>query len=55
LIIFESFAKRLHFEKKERIGEGWFREPFEDMIKRFEESVSPEFEDLVKEERCPPA
>jgi HSP20 family protein len=33
--------------------EDWFQEPFEGMIKRFEESMPPEFEDLVKEEKTP--
>jgi hypothetical protein len=51
--IFENFAKGLPFEKKEIIGCDWFREPFEDMIKRFEESVPPEFEGLVKKEKMP--
>lgn len=33
--------------------EGWLQEPFEAMIKRFEGSVPPEFNDLVKEEQTP--
>lgn len=51
--IFESFSRGFPFEKKEIPGKDWFREPFEDMIKRFEESMPPEFEDLVREERTP--
>ena len=51
--IFESFSRGFPFEKKEILGKDWFREPFEDMIKRFEESMPPEFEDLVREERTP--
>ncbi len=33
--------------------EDWFQEPFESMVKRFEESVPSEFEELVKEEKTP--
>ncbi|MDD1751762.1 MAG: Hsp20/alpha crystallin family protein [Methanotrichaceae archaeon] len=51
--IFESFAKSFPFEKREKTEEDWFREPFEEMIKRFEESIPPEFSDFVKEERTP--
>ncbi|MCJ7445252.1 MAG: Hsp20/alpha crystallin family protein [Methanotrichaceae archaeon] len=51
--ILESFLRGSPFEKKEWPEEEWFREPFEDMIRRFEESVPPEFEDLVSEEMTP--
>lgn len=51
--IFESFAKGFPFEKKEKSEEDWFREPFEDMIKRFDESMPAEFRDLVREEKTP--
>ncbi len=33
--------------------EDWIEEPFEQMIERFEESVPPEFEGLVREEKTP--
>lgn len=33
--------------------ENWLQEPFQVMIKRFEESVPPEFKDLVREEETP--
>ncbi|MDD1742779.1 MAG: Hsp20/alpha crystallin family protein [Methanotrichaceae archaeon] len=51
--IFESFTKGFPFEKKERSEMDWFREPFADMIKRFDESVPDEFKDYVHEERTP--
>ena len=49
--IFESFAKG--FSPKEKSGEDWFREPFEEMLKRLDESIPSEFSDLVKEEKMP--
>ncbi|MFB3766176.1 MAG: archaeal heat shock protein Hsp20 [Methanotrichaceae archaeon] len=49
--IFESFAKG--FSSKEKSGEDWFREPFEEMLKRLDESIPSEFSDLVKEEKMP--
>ena len=51
--IFESFRKDLPFERREKPEEEWFREPFEEMIKRFEETVPPESSELVKEEMTP--
>jgi HSP20 family protein len=48
--IFENFAKGFPFEKKEKFEEDWFKEPFEDMIKRFEESMPMDF---VREEETP--
>lgn len=48
--VFEDFTKGFPFG---RDVEDWFKEPFEGMIKRFEESVPSEFEGLVKEERTP--
>ena len=47
---FENLARGFPFG---RDIEDWFSEPFDDMIKRFEESVPPEFQDLVKEEKTP--
>jgi len=51
--IFESFTKGFPFERKERFEDVWFKEPFESMIQRFEESMPPEFKDLVREEKTP--
>ena len=51
--IFESFSKGFPFEKKEKFEEDWFKEPFEDMIKRFEESMPAEFKTFVREEETP--
>ncbi len=51
--IFENFTKSLPFERKEKSEEDWFREPFEDMIKKFEESMPSEFKDYVQEEETP--
>ncbi len=51
--IFESFARGFPFERKEKAEDDWFREPFEEMIKRFEESMPPEAKELVREERTP--
>jgi HSP20 family protein len=51
--IFESFTKGFPFDRKEKPGEDWFKEPFDEMIRRFEESLPPEFKDFVKEESTP--
>ena len=51
--ISESFTKGFPFERKERFGEDWFKEPFESMIQRFEESMPSEFNELVREEKTP--
>jgi HSP20 family protein len=51
--IFESFTKGFPFERKEKPGDDWFKEPFDEMIKRFDETLPPEFKDLVKEESTP--
>ena len=51
--IFESFAKGFPFEKKEKFEEDWFKEPFEDMIKRFEENMPAEFKTFVREDETP--
>ncbi len=48
--VFDNFAKGFPFQKD---VENWFHEPFEGMIKRFEESVPEEFEDFVKEDKTP--
>lgn len=48
--IFESFTRGFPFEKKEQLEEDWFKEPFEDLIKRFEADMPSEFRDLVREE-----
>jgi hypothetical protein len=37
--IFENFAKGFPFDRKEKSEDDWFKEPFDDMIKRFEESM----------------
>ncbi len=51
--IFENFAKGFPFERKAKPEEDWFREPFEEMIKRFEESMPPELKAFVREEVTP--
>jgi HSP20 family protein len=51
--IFESFTKGFPFERKDKTGEDWFRMPFDDLIKKFDESMSYELGDLVKEEKTP--
>ena len=51
--IFESFTKGFPFERKERFEDDWFKEPFESMIQRFEESMPSEFNELVREEKTP--
>lgn len=50
--IFENLMKGSPFGWDRDI-EDWLQEPFEVMIKRFEESVPPEFKDLVREEETP--
>jgi HSP20 family protein len=51
--IFESLTKGFPFEKKDKVGEDWFRTPFDDLIKKFEESMPSELGELVKEEKTP--
>jgi HSP20 family protein len=52
--IFESFWRGSPLERKEWTEEEWFREPFEEMVRRFdEESIPPEFQDFVSEEKTP--
>jgi HSP20 family protein len=51
--IFDVFENWFPFDKGEHVEEDWFREPFEDMIKRFEKSIPEEFEEFVKEEKTP--
>lgn len=48
--IFENFTKGFPFE---RDMEDLFHEPFEGMIKKFEDSMPSDFEDFVKEEKTP--
>ena len=48
--LFADLTKGFPFGKD---VEDWFQEPFEGMIKRFEESMPPEIENLVKEEKTP--
>jgi HSP20 family protein len=51
--IFESLTKGFPFEKKDKVSEDWFRTPFDDLIKKFEESMPSELGELVKEEKTP--
>ena len=51
--IFESFSKGFPFDKMSRMEEDWFKVPFEDLIKRFEEGMPEEMKELVKEEKTP--
>jgi HSP20 family protein len=50
--MFENFFKGFP-SGKEFSDADWFREPFDEMIKRFEESMPPESEELFREERTP--
>ena len=51
--IFDSLMKGFPFEKKDKSGEEWFRMPFDDLIKRFEESMPSDLGEFVKEEKTP--
>jgi HSP20 family protein len=51
--IFENFTKGLPFDRREKSEEDWFKEPFEEMIKRFEASMPEEFSEFVREEKTP--
>ena len=51
--IFENLAKGFPFERKDKFEDDWFKEPFEDMIERFEESMPAEFKSFVREEDTP--
>ncbi len=53
--IFESFTHRSPYEREES-EEDWFRAPFEEMIRRFDEEMEEmpeEYKGLVTEERTP--
>ncbi len=50
--IFESFTREFPFDRKSTPGEDLFKEPFEEMIRRFEKSMS-EFDELAGEESTP--
>lgn len=53
--IFEGFMRGSPFEREES-EEEWFREPFEEMIRRFEDEMAEmpeEYKGLVSEERTP--
>ncbi|NYT02091.1 MAG: Hsp20/alpha crystallin family protein [Methanosarcinales archaeon] len=50
---FENMFRGFPFEKKERFEEDWFKEPFEDLIKKFDETMPEEFAELVREEETP--
>src|SRR5512136_1486397 len=51
--IFDSLMKGFPFEKKDKSGEEWFRMPFDDLIKRFEETMPSDLGEFVKEEKTP--
>jgi HSP20 family protein len=44
---------RIALERREKSEEDWFKEPFEEMIKRFETSMPEEFSEFVREEETP--
>jgi HSP20 family protein len=54
--IFEGFTRGFPFERGEGAEEDWFRSPFEEMIRRFEEEIEEmpeEFKGMVTEEKTP--
>ncbi len=51
--MFEDFWRGTPFGGTEESGEEWFREPFEEMIRRFEESMPPESREPAEEEKTP--
>ncbi len=52
--IFEDFTRRSpFFGRGTGFEDDWFREPFEDLIRRFEEETPEGFENLVQEEDTP--
>jgi len=51
--VFDDFAKGFPFGRGEREEEDWFTSSFEDMIKRFEESMPEELGEMVQEESTP--
>ena len=46
-------SKHYPFERKEKPEDDWFRDQFEEMIKKLDESMPSEYSDLVKEEAAP--
>jgi HSP20 family protein len=51
--IMENFWRGFPLERKEKSEENWFKEPFDEMIKRFETSMQTDFQDMVREEKTP--
>jgi len=51
--IMDSFWRGFPLDRKEKSEENWFREPFEDMIRKFEESMPSDFADMATEENTP--
>lgn len=51
--IVENLAKGFPFDRRDKSEIDLFREPFEEMIEKFDESVPAEFSDFVKEEKTP--
>ncbi|OPY53598.1 MAG: Small heat shock protein HSP16.5 [Methanosaeta sp. PtaU1.Bin060] len=51
--IFQSFTRGFPPERKARSEEDWLREPFEEMIRRFEESMPAEYKERVTVEKTP--
>jgi HSP20 family protein len=49
---FESIFRGFPFEEEREEGR-IYRDPFEDLIRRFQEGIPEEFKDLVKEEETP--
>jgi HSP20 family protein len=52
--IFDAFENLMRgFPFEEEREEGMYRDPFEDLIRRFQEGIPEEFKELVKEEETP--
>jgi HSP20 family protein len=48
--IFESFSHGFPFDRKERAEEGWSREPFDEMARKFDQFMSSEFNSSISDD-----
>jgi HSP20 family protein len=51
--IMENFWRGFPLERKEKSEENWFKEPFDEMIKRFDTTMPSDFQEMVREEKTP--
>jgi HSP20 family protein len=48
--IFESFSRGFPFDRRERAEDSWFREPFDEMTRKFDQFMSSEFNSAISDD-----